>query len=35
MGSSCIIGGLDWRLGKNSSPKALPTTGTGCPGKKG
>jgi len=33
MASSCARGGLGWILGKSSSPKALLSTGTGCPGK--
>ena len=33
MASSCSRGGLDWMLGKISSPKGLLSIGTGCPGK--
>ncbi|KAK4808483.1 hypothetical protein QYF61_005800, partial [Mycteria americana] len=33
MASSCVRGGLDWILGKISSPKVLSIIGTGCPGK--
>ncbi|GAB0183417.1 hypothetical protein GRJ2_000807000 [Grus japonensis] len=31
MASSCARGGLDWILGKISSPKRLSSIGTGCP----